>query len=301
MKVEKAKTAVIIIFAVINLLWLFLQQDREKGYILTAEQENAINGALSLNGISLETPLIKDYSPMKELVLKPFNYAALEAILFDGAEPSRISEFENFEGTTKLYNKSQITIHSDRLVFEKEDGLLPGISVKEDDPVPYYTGITAEEAASLCDNIINAVKNLGLDLDFVLNYHSGTMNHFIFEYWGLHNGMLIPSNSIIFAVDDYGIANISFYMQIPFEYSASSRDIYSADEALLTLIRHIKNDYPDNTDAVITDMELVYYLNEKTSYEAVAAPHYLFKVKANRNSAYEDRYYINAYTGQLTK
>lgn len=288
MNIGRVKNLVIVFFVILNITLLALNWDRENRYKITSEQEAAIVKVLMQNNIGLYTYIVKDFHPLRQIEMTAYVYDSLKMIrvLFDGL-PTRTPE--SGKTTWELDGKTLIIYNKDRNGFLFEN--------------PQGTGkieLSKESAQEVCDKLLEKLddKSLNLKLDYISNEKDG---YYILEYRSVFNQNTIYSSTARFKVTKNGIVQFrGTYFQSE-RFTDNTREIYSADEALYSLMQELRNVYENTGELIqINHMDVVYRAEDNNADVKTilkADPYYRVYISARPDQPY----LINAYTNVVVK
>ena len=278
-----AKRFVIALLLIINVVLAGLNMKQSQDNTMTSAQEKAIFEVLSQNGITLYTDLNIDAEPMYRLEARVPSYSKeeLESVFFNG-EKTKVSV-----GTKTVYKgeTQTLTLVRDKGTFT-DQSIEKGLNI-----------LSKEDAIKQAEDKMDEMKSIFGDYD--LSYVSKLESGWRIEFSSVHEDKIIFSNHFSFFVSDEGIFQIDFtYCEIV-GISEEKKDIFMADEALLTFMREW-NKGEDTQDAAIQKLELGYDLLEQG--EAVAGTG-LYLEPCYRIYLMEERkpFLVNAYTCQIVK
>ncbi|WP_312070901.1 two-component system regulatory protein YycI [Anaerotignum propionicum] len=278
-----AKRFVIILLVIINVVLAGLNMKQKQDNSMSSSQEKAIFQVLSQNGITLYTDLNIDIHPMNRLEARVPSYSKeeLETVFFDG-EKTKVSP-----GTKTIYKGESKT-----LVLSGDRGSFTDQSIKKG-----VSALGKEDAIKQAERKMEKMKRVFGNYD--LSYVSKTEEDWQVEFSSVQDDRSIFSNHFTFFVSDEGLYQVDFtYCEIT-GTTQEKKDIYMADEALLTFMREW-NKGDAARDAAIQKIELGYDLLEQG--EAVSGTG-LYLEPCYRIYLMEERepYLVNAYTCQIVK
>ncbi len=278
-----AKRFVIILLVIINVVLAGLNMKQKQDNSMSSSQEKAIFQVLSQNGITLYTDLNIDIHPMNRLEARVPSYSKeeLETVFFDGGK-TKVSP-----GTKTIYKGESKT-----LVLSGDRGSFTDQSIKKG-----VSALGKEDAIKQAERKMEKMKRVFGNYD--LSYVSKTEEDWKVEFSSVQDDRSIFSNHFTFFVSDEGIYQVDFtYCEIT-GTTQEKKDIYMADEALLTFMREW-NKGDAARDAAIQKIELGYDLLEQG--EAVSGTG-LYLEPCYRIYLMEERepYLVNAYTCQIVK
>ncbi len=282
MEWEKAKKFVIILLVCLNVVLAVLYQSQQKEHSVSAAQEKAVFEVLSKNGITMYTDLITEYVPMRRLVCKKVLYTKerLEQIFFDG--------------------KKTVVIPSDgRILYRGDDSILTMQGGKGEMVYDVSVGkenLTKDQAT---DQAEAYMKHLQKEFQhFVLYGTQEQEKGYCVKFYQKYEGQYIFSNYIFVYVSEDGVYRTEFCYQPIEGYIGERKDIFYADEALLTFMRKWQEINPKQ-NATIQRMDLGYMtteMNGRADGSGYAVPCYMISVMEHQQP-----FFINAYTCQMIK
>jgi len=291
MNTLRVKNLVIIMLLVVNVVLGALILDNENRYKLSNKQETAIRTILSQNSIGLYTLLPTDYTPKRMLQLQPYTFdeEMLVQLLFQ--ENAAVSKLD---GTESSYTSGDTTLYVNggHLVYVNPDGFIPA----GQNQTPH------SDARKLCDALVGTLSTS--QIKFVMNEPTPVSNDgaTVYEYRGRYNDWTLYSNYIKIRVTDAGITELSCYFTTPEGFTGEARDMYSCDEALLSLLGELKSIYGnmDSEIIVITRMDVVYHLEsaaQGNQNALKAVPYYRIYTRMSP----ETPFLINAYNNNMLR
>jgi hypothetical protein len=280
----KAKNLIIIFLSVLNMLLLALVIRDRLSYYVTADQERAIRGLLSRNGISMYSEMLRDFTPKKELSMAAYNYdmSSLSSAFFGDRT---VTQTVVYNRTIYMAGDAMLTLQSGSLSYTNATG----------------TGaleLTRESAAAACSEFI---KKMGPDFTgFRLDRTKASDLNMRLEYRDTYKKELVYSNYIIFELNETGIIRIDLIYNKTKGYSSQPpREICPADEALFAFLQRVSETAGAGSYAglFINKMDMV-YLQEEMGSDAnavyTASPYYRIYV-----DDVDEPYLVNAYLGTV--
>lgn len=245
----RAKKFVIVLLIVLNACLAVLNYQQERVGAMTASQEKAIFEVLSRNGITMYTDLIMETQPMSRLSVTVPSYTKeeLERIFFNG------------EKTTVVPGKTSMVYRSEEIemILEGANGTLTFVNME-----PGRGECTRGSAVKLAEDYMNSIKSAFPD--FVSADVWDTEDGFCVEFYQKYDGHSVFSNWFRIYVCAQGIYRIEFsYCQVS-GYQGDKKDIFYADEALLTFMRTLRQNEEILGEITVNRMELGYDLVEQT-------------------------------------
>ncbi len=279
MNIQRLKNFVIVALLLLNIVLLGLNYEQSNKYRLTDDKESNIKTLLSNNRIYLYEALTRDFSPKYRLNLLPFTY-----------DENALCEL--FFGNTDIKK----TVEPNRVTYRHNNATLTftgGFAVY-DDPEPSDGANTNATRQQRCEELLTSFEEMTSSAEFERDQSFTDEEYQIIEYRSRYDGMTIYSNYIRFAFTEGGLSQVRFQYAEPLSYTGEKKEIYSADEALLTLMYEIKNIYGD-TPAFVREMELVYTAETTGSADqTTASPYYRIYIKEQN-----EPFLINAFFNQV--
>lgn len=277
-----AKKFVLVLLLALNICLAFLNFHQIQETAMTSAQEKAIFEVLSQNGITMYTELQTEYNPMSRLICHPPAYTKeeLEQLFFAGEKTTVIPGKK-----TTVYRSS-----SARLALSGFGGEIFYQDVSTDS-----IELTQEQAHKIAEAYMKQlIPTFGEMKAYGMNQ---TEKGYRIEFFGEYEGIPVFSNCFRVDVSQYGVYHVSF-SYCPIDTTSGERkDIYFADEALLTFLRETqKMEFPDGI--TITRMELGYDMSAKTQDDTAEI---LYAIPCYRIYIMEQDapFIINAYTCQM--
>jgi len=292
---NKVKNIVLILLVALNVSLFGLIQLENNRFRLSATQETAIRELFAANNIEITTSIPRNFRPMRGLYVQPFVHDIHE----HGAR-FFLDEIPKFE---PLWNSETLQMGEEILIL---DGLAIGhYTLLYNNHLGYstseflergFTDIYASHAL-----VETFIKNVAPpELTFVFNHATWDEDSFSFDFRGYYMGYIIRDNFIAVRVMENGIVGATFrFAYIPYGFSSESREIFSADEALFTVLQRELVVRHSGRDITITGITLAYYLADGTAdddYMAKAVPCYKISVEIDGNPHV---FWVDAYTSEL--
>lgn len=263
----------ILFLLILNIILLIINLKGNE-YIITNAQKQAILEYAEKNNIKISAKIPEKFYPMNSISVKNFFYDEnqLKNIFFGTDE--NITQNEELGMTIfekddkKLYiNKSYIAFEDTALsdfIFEKDFALKKAKEI-------------VKELSDICGKMY---------LDLVIE-EDDCFNIF---YVQKIDGYKVFSNFCNIKIFEDGKMELSFNYYQKIEELTETKNICSADEAIYTFLKEIRNLF--DTEIEITQIDLGYYLgNTEETYQYVFKPYYRFCVKDT-----EEVFFVNAYT-----
>ncbi len=276
-----AKKFVILLLLALNCLLFLLNVQQNQENITTAQQEKAIFEVLSKNGITMYTDLPEDEMPMKRLLchLPSYHKEDLEQAFFFGQK------------TTVEPSKQQTIYRNDLATLTLS---ATGGHVVYHNVSPKLCTLPQDEAMHKGKDYIKQLDPLFADMELfgVFETEWGCR----LEFFERFADKPVFSNCVIVDLTQDGIWQVWFSNYPVDAENGEEKDIFLADEALLTFLRETQKQVQSETIA-ITRIELGYdIVMQNDSYSTAtiyAVPCY--RIYTLENTA---PFVVNAYTGQ---
>ncbi len=278
---SKAKNISIVILLILNVILFCIITYSGKKNILSVENEKAIITLLNKNNIEVHDKIPKKSSqmPILSLVYKENDIDKLKNIFFDTEDVKRSVELNS----TILKNEQKIlTIDGSNIKYINENikGGIANLSKSDAQKLvnQFITNKLKKEYDNYKFHSLNIVNN-----KYNLRYYESYKNYNLF------------SNYISFDITNEGIQSVEIVKYEQTGIISMDRNICSADEALLTFLYEVQNEFDKVTR--INKIELGYTLDEtnQRNKDGRAVPCYRISADSNK------LYYINAYTNQLIR
>ena len=277
-----AKKFVLVLLLALNICLAFLNFYQTQETAMTSAQEKAIFEVLSQNGITVYTKLQTEYDPMPRLVCHPPSYTKeeLEQIFFAG-EKTTVTPGKK----TTVYRST-----SARLALSRYGGEIVYQEISTG-----LGNLTQAQAIKTAESYIKQLQPTFGEMTACGVYP--TQEGYRVEFFGEYEDTPVFSNCFLVDVSQFGVYHVSF-SYCPIETVSNERkDVYFADEALLTFLREVqKMDFEESI--TIERMELGYYISARTQDETAervyAIPCYRIYIMEQ-----EAPFIINAYTCQI--
>jgi len=290
---QRVKTVVIFLLVIINIALAALLVDNSSRYKLSERQKAAISTILSQNNVGLYTLVPTDFRPMRMLLLQPYAFEeeALRGLFFGAEEPERAEE-QSERRVSLTQANAELYLEPSRLIYQNPDGYLP----------PGYAAMPATpgDIQRMLDSLVEklAPKQLTLVLDKYMAYGEEQ----VYEYRASYRGHVLYTSYVKCKVTAAGVTELRSSLSIPDGYTGEERDIFSCDEALLSLLGELKSIYGNMESEVtmLTGIDMVYYLEEAAQSgqsEMKAVPYYRIYTRTSP----ELPFLINAYNNKVLR
>jgi len=245
-------------------------------YSITNRQEEAILTLLNQNNIALNAELIREFRPMRSLMVSPSTHS-VEAIA------------EAFFGSLL---DVQVLEEFDRVFFIRENGdMVDNLEIQDSffhiifgNPWTgsIYNIENKKDAISLSEEFLKTIDHLFPDFVFYTITEDEHWGDFIVEYRRVYSDYIVYSDFIRFYIDEFGIIEIDCHYVNIEGFDAVQRVIRPIDEALYSLIFELEElGAFIFGDIAIEGISLVYYQSIAGSIEgmaSIAMPCYKFYV-----------------------
>ncbi|MCL2349898.1 MAG: hypothetical protein FWC67_00310 [Defluviitaleaceae bacterium] len=253
---------------------VFLTVQSERQHTLTAAQESNILAILEQNDITMFTSIPRDFHPKQELRTQRHihDIDVLAASFFGNAQIDTNHEEPNGNRILSSYDTGktmEFFAQNNSIEFEIEGGLLLG------DAAENFTK-SAAAAEKLSHYFLQNV--LGLDPN-LHPLHTNNLTHqgdYVLTFYEVYRGYILSNNQIRIHVTAQGITTAVFSRVTNIGFIDHQSPIFSADEALLALLNHLRVQSGVEGPIGITDMQLVFALPAPSQTRAI--PAYLFTV-----------------------
>jgi len=276
MDTERAKNLTIIFLIILNLMLVSLLWIITPGYRITNRQESAILTLLEQNNIVLNAELIRDFRPMRSLLVASSLHEP-EAIAY-----LLLGDLQNV----------QVINEFDRVFFIRDNGdSVSNLEIQDSFfhiifGNPWNEGSSvidnSESAITLSEQFLQTIEHLFPDFVFYTITEDEHWGDFIVEYRRVFNDRIVYSDFLRFYVDEFGIIEIDCHYVHIEGIDLTQREIRPVDEALYSLIfeLHELGAFMFG-DIEIAGISLVYYQSIAGAFEGavgMAVPCYKFYV-----------------------
>lgn len=244
---EKSKVVIIWLLVALNIYLLFIGNIIKTSYDIKGDQEKNIIELLNKNGVGIYDDINLDYTP-----LAPINILASES---DVDENNYLNAF--FTNPIITYDDNSIKATEDSKSIYFENGFVTFVIEDENDYCEFDGGIE-----DFIKNLDDAYSDFVLDKKFVDGEKT------TYEFREMYKGKIIYTNYLSVEVVDNKIASIVGFYGKPVGVTDKPREMASIDMVLYTFMEEAKEIYGDR-HIFITDVDLVYYQEEYSSYEVI--------------------------------
>jgi regulatory protein YycI of two-component signal transduction system YycFG len=281
---SKAKNIIIVILVAVNIGLLFSSKYTSQNNRLSFEAQRAIVKLLNRNGIELSAELPKKISPMPQLGLI-----------------NQVSNTDTDQLKTTFFGDEQdikISVALGDTILKKDNKTLTIDGAQMDytniDNNSGIEGLDKATAKKISDQFVKTKLGKAYS-DYKFFSITNDNSSYCVSYYENYKSYEIYSNYVKIYVTNKGIAVVKLFRYQPEHFDSVTRQICSADEALLTFM-YQAIEQKDKSISVIDKMELGYILElgSQKSANAVAIPCYSVSVKDSNQV-----YYINAYTNTI--
>jgi len=276
---EKAKSILLVLFILINVVLFGLTLAENRRYTLTAEREALVRSVLARHDITVETDITRRFAPMRSLRISGYyyNHDELVGIFFD--DPTRVLHTQ--------------TAFSDEFTKDEAELFIAGGFITYINAARMYSGennITREQARVIGDAFISEhFPDFIYDEYFRPHSDAGQL----LVYHQFYRGHRVYSNFIELLVTPKGITEADMQFGRIHGWDGPERVIFAPDEVLLTFLQRVDT---LRMPVTITNMDIVYFLefiyasDERDSLHR-AIPFYRIFIEG-----FEMPFLINAYT-----
>jgi len=258
-------------------------------YTLSAAQENAVIDLLARNNIELHADILRDFRPMRALALERYDHNEdienFVSRFFGDHDPNPAIEGNSLFFYTEDWGLVMAYLHEENILFfEIADGFT------NDAFAASPGGGTAEQLAiEFITHIFGAPDDLEL--------HSivfGSDGEYIITFFSSYHGNILYNNRIRVRVDTVGITNVLYSRVANHSHTGDARAIFSADEALMALMNHLRQTQVTGRDGriLLTQMYMAYFLQDNRG-----VPSYVFTIYLGNNLRFN--YIFNAFTNEF--
>jgi regulatory protein YycI of two-component signal transduction system YycFG len=264
---NKAKNLTILFLCMLNIFLGSILFANATNYVLSQSSQDLIVSLLSKNNITLYTNMIKDYKPMKNILLKPY--------LFDDTELTKLffvdTSFESVSTKDGMfYNNdfSQLYVANNYFVYESiiDIDTLDIFQNSDNEFINYFSTI---------------IPNLFLDRIF------DDSDGFILKYRQKYNNHIIESNYLNIYVYNDGILKVESNYSEPIFFDDVTQEISSPDQSLFVLMQYLRSQYEDK-DIFVNRIDIVYF--DASDDFTLASPHYRFYTSVSNTAILIDAY-----------
>jgi len=288
MNTERVKNILIAALSVVALTLGFMIFVQEGRYTLSGAQEAAIISLLERNDIHISTAqMVTDSRPMRQLALERYDYDidGLAARFF-GAEISNVRIEELGLGLVAFetdYKAMAYSFQDNWIIFE-----IPG-GISND---AFVAASGAAAARVLAEWYIEELLDMPPGMEFfrqIINYRG----EYVISFFSSYRGHLLYNDHIRVTVTDRGIIHILYSRVQDNGFIGETQSIFSADEALLALLNHLRHNLQIEGRIGISNMYMAYFLVQEGG-RSVGVPAYVFTIFLGENLTFN--YVFNALT-----
>lgn len=277
-----AKKAVLTLLIIINLALLGLNYNESRRYYVSPARETAIFNMLAKENISIYS-FVEEYSPTSTISVVP--------VILD--RDSVLKMFFNGEqtGVTYEFDRTVLQGESKRASF-KDNNVTLSYAEGSGMDAPF----SEETATELARSFIAGVS--GQSNRFAPTYSYMENGVLYIEFSEKYKGKPVYCSSYEIRVSERGIesADISFYDILG--YDSGKNEIFGCDEALMSFLFYIRENWPERGSVSIEKIELGYdsrdYAGVNDRQKKKLAPCYRIFVMGRREPVL-----INAYTNEV--
>lgn len=281
---NKAKKVVILILIVLNVGLFGLNYIDDRKYYLSQAQEDAVVSVINQNGISLNTDIVKEFKPMRQLsvIIPSLETDKLRKIFFDKDENTKITV--EFNKTILKSDTKTLTIENNTVEYECKKGTNDisdfNIKTAQAEATRFMKSLGQEWARFKADD--NVIED---------------RDCFIFEYYEDFKGNKVFSSNNKITVNKTGVIKLTGSYYEAKTFVGEKKSICSADEALFTFLQEVKSN-GSSEGIIITKMEMGYDFQE-TAEIAEGKQLKLVPCYHIYTENQQMPYVINAYTNEM--
>lgn len=252
MNTERMKTIVLTVFVGLNIVLFALNLNQGQRYVLTQERIDVLETLLENNHITLSSELMLTYMPKQNVSMQLIEIDPTDMIglFFD---TDAYDEKEDFD--QKIYAEG-----NKFLVWQEGQWYFSNDAPKEANKFDFND---EKSVISYTDLYVKALKEKYKTIDLYVDHVYKTDDFWQIDYRSKYNQDVVYSNFFRFTVSLEGIVDARFQYAIIEGVTDEKRNIYAADEALLTFIYEVKKIFGDTADIEIVDMDLVTFVPSK--------------------------------------
>lgn len=269
---SKAKTILIIIFAVLNtILYIdLISMNKPAKPIISDAELSAVYKILSENKIKLETDIPREITPMPLLKVEKQNIK-YDYILQKFIRGRQYVKYNDNKYTVYKFNNEVIKTGNGLFYYTNKDSKFSKMdkNMKEH----YIIDFIADYKLSEPDSVFNETYN---DDEVIIRYSE------------IYKGYFVDTGYMEAKINNEGFQFEKSWLK-PVGMENSYKDIIPADSGLLKLIE-IKD---KNLTIIIKEIKLGYYFSWAEAQTGEAVPVWRITTESGK------KYYINAYTGNI--
>jgi hypothetical protein len=266
MNTDKVKNIVIGLLSAFIVLFLALIVLDERQFTLSSAHEENVLTILERNNISVSDAALipRDFRPLNQMAIQRYTHDidALVARFFGDADFAYDFEIGSTIYYCEITDKYMMHfVQDNEIIFGIVEGLFVGMS--QEDFVK-----TAAAAEELARAFIHEIIDPYLEIELFSNDLT-RRGDYALAFFASYRGHLLYDTQIRIRVTELGIVHATYSRVITGGFIGEPQPIFSADEALLSLLAHLRHEdiiHPAN----IIDIQLVYILQER------GIPAYLF-------------------------
>jgi len=292
MNTERVKNILIVLFSLVALMlaaFVFVDEGR---YNLSDAQEAAIVSLLAHNDVFLDErmDILRNFRPMRPLDLQIYNYSIsdMAARFFGDSAPQIEIEGANMYFFSDDREMMYSYLHN-WVIFE-----IPG-GISNEAFLESSGGAAAAER--LAKEYIEELLGMPPGMEHTSTSLSRQrQNQYVISFFSDYRGHRLHNDHIRVTVADTGITYILYSRVQNNGFFGESRGIFSADEALLALLNHLRHIQIEEGPVIITEMRLAYYIaGDEGAREGV--PAYVFTAM-HEPSELMFNFVFNAFTNE---
>lgn len=270
------KNYTIIFLIILNIFLFCINTLSDNKYKITKSQENDIKKYSEKNNIKVCVDIPNKFYPMSQINMRKLRYdeLTLQSIFFGDIQ--NIIRTEKFENTIFKRDKKTLILNNMYIYYEDLD------SISNFDYSKYN-----------CHNVAETIKKSlereygKMQLDIIVEENE----YFIISYIQKMNRYKVFNNTLYIKIYKDGTKEVYFNNYQKIEIISNKIDICSADEAIYTFSKEIKNLITDK-DIYIRQIDIGYYSKDNIQNMFYKfTPYYRFYIKGSLSP-----FYVNAYT-----
>jgi len=277
MNTDRVKNILIVLLSIIILGLAYMIFVEENRHTLSAAQEDAIVALLARDDIQFSAEMVTNMRPMRQMQLEHYEYDIpdLVARFFGEAATDGSLRVEYvFDGVifeTDCRAMSFSTMNN-TIVFEIPDGIT-------NDDFDAASGAVAARALAewYVQELLAPPSNM--------TFFRQEFNHnwdYVFGFFSTYRGHILYNDHIRVTVADRGITHILYSRVYNPVLTGDALAVVSPDEALLSLLNHLRHVMQIEGRIVVGDMYTAYFLAGQHG-QHVAVPVYVFTIALGAN------------------
>ena len=279
MEWEKAKSILLVMFVLLNIVLFGLTWAENRRYTLTSDRENQVRSVLARHDITVETDIIRQFPPMRALRISGYYYDHDELLAIFFEDPTLVTHSQTLFNDEFTKNEAELFISNGFITYINAARTCDG-----------ENKITRPQARVIGDAFISEHFP---DFIYDENFHPHSDAGQLLVYHQFYRGHRIYSNFIELLVTAKGIAEADMQFGRVHGWYGPERVIFAPDEVLITFLQRVET---LRMPVTITNIDIVYFLefiyasDERDSLHQ-AIPFYRIFIEG-----FEMPFLINAYT-----